>query len=120
MSEIRATTISDAAGTGPITLTGQSAAKAWVNYNATGTVAIRDSVNVSSLTDISTGVIDTNFTTAMSASDTYGISSCANSDIAAIWGGQNISTRFRSYMTNLSGTTVDHIYALYTIHGDLA
>ncbi len=33
MSEIRATTISDAAGTGPITLTKQSAAKAWVSYN---------------------------------------------------------------------------------------
>jgi len=40
MSEIRATTISNAAGTGPITLTGQSAAKAWVNFNGTGTVAI--------------------------------------------------------------------------------
>jgi enamine deaminase RidA (YjgF/YER057c/UK114 family) len=29
MSEIRATTISNAAGTGPITMTGQYAAKAW-------------------------------------------------------------------------------------------
>ena len=51
MSEIRATTISDAAGTGPITLTKQSAAKAWVNFNGTGTAAIRDSFNHSSLTD---------------------------------------------------------------------
>ena len=55
MSEIRATTISNAAGTGPITLTKQSAAKAWVNFNGTGTVAIRDSENVTSLTDSGTG-----------------------------------------------------------------
>ena len=55
MSEIRATTISDAAGTGPITLTGQSAAKAWVNFNGTGTAAISDSLNMSSLTDNGTG-----------------------------------------------------------------
>ena len=65
MSEIRANTISDAAGTGPVTLTGQSAAKAWVNFNGTGTVAIRDSGNVSSITDNGTGFYTVNFTTAM-------------------------------------------------------
>jgi hypothetical protein len=66
MSEIRATTISNAAGTGPITMTGQYAAKAWVNFNGTGTVAIRDSMNVSSLSDTSTGEYEVNLTNAMS------------------------------------------------------
>ena len=65
MSEIRATTISDAAGTGPVALTGQYAAKAWVNFNGTGTVAIRESGNVSSITDNGTGNYTVNFTTAM-------------------------------------------------------
>jgi hypothetical protein len=65
MSEIRATTISNAAGTGPITMTGQYAAKAWVNFNGTGTVAIRESGNVSSITDNTTGDYTVNFTTAM-------------------------------------------------------
>ena len=65
MSEIRATTISNAAGTGPITMTGQYAAKAWVNFNGTGTVAIRQSGNVSSITDNTTGDYTVNFTTAM-------------------------------------------------------
>ena len=65
MSEIRATTISDAAGTGPITLTGQSAAKAWVNFNGSGTVATRDSVNVSTLTDLGTGHYGVSFTNYM-------------------------------------------------------
>ena len=41
MSEIRATTISNAAGTGPITMTGQYAAKAWVNFNGIGPAPLR-------------------------------------------------------------------------------
>ena len=44
-------------------------AKAWVNYNGTGTIAINDSYNVSSLTDDATGKWDVNFSTAMSSVD---------------------------------------------------
>ncbi len=44
-------------------------AKAWVNYNGTGTIAIQDSYNVSSLTDDATGKWDVNFSTAMSSAD---------------------------------------------------
>jgi hypothetical protein len=40
-------------------------ARAWVNFNGTGTVAIRASVNVSSITDNGTGQYTVNFTTAM-------------------------------------------------------
>ena len=40
-------------------------AKAWVNFNGTGTVAIRDDFNVSSITDNGTGSYTVNFTTAM-------------------------------------------------------
>lgn len=65
MSEIRATTISDAAGTGPATLTGQYAAKAWVNFNGSGTIAARDSENVSSLTDNGAGNYTVNFSNSM-------------------------------------------------------
>jgi hypothetical protein len=41
-------------------------ARAWVNFNGTGTVAIRASGNVSSITDNGTGDYTVNFTTAMS------------------------------------------------------
>jgi hypothetical protein len=41
------------------------AARAWVNFNGTGTVAIRASGNVSSITDNGTGDYTINFTTAM-------------------------------------------------------
>ena len=39
--------------------------RAWVNFNGTGTVAIRASGNVSSITDLGTGYYQVNFTTAM-------------------------------------------------------
>lgn len=39
--------------------------RAWVNFNGTGTVAIRDSRNVSSITDGGVGVYTVNFSTAM-------------------------------------------------------
>jgi hypothetical protein len=40
-------------------------AKAWVNFNGTGTVAIRASYNVSSITDNGSGDYTVNFTTAL-------------------------------------------------------
>jgi hypothetical protein len=44
---------------------GGNAVKAWVNFNGTGTVAIRASFNVSSITDNGTGRYTLNFTNAM-------------------------------------------------------
>jgi hypothetical protein len=41
------------------------AAKAWVNFDGTGTVAIRDSFNVSSITDNGTGLYTLSFTNPM-------------------------------------------------------
>jgi hypothetical protein len=39
--------------------------RAWVNFNGTGTVAIRGSGNVTNITDNGTGEYTVNFTTAM-------------------------------------------------------
>ena len=64
MSTLRVDTIQNAAGTdSPINVPGT--AKAWVNFNGTGTVAIRASYNVSSITDNGTGDYTVNFVTAM-------------------------------------------------------
>ena len=43
--------------------------RAWVNFNGTGTVAIRASGNVTSITDNGTGDYTVNFTTAMQDAD---------------------------------------------------
>ena len=53
-------TIQDSAGTEIGTF-----CRAWVNFNGTGTVAIRASFNVSSITDNGTGDYTVNFTNAM-------------------------------------------------------
>ena len=53
-------TIQDSAGTQVGTF-----CRAWVNFNGTGTVAIRASFNVSSITDNGVGDYTVNFTTAM-------------------------------------------------------
>ena len=50
----------NASGTAPV-----YACRAWVNFNGTGTVAIRSSGNVSSITDNGTGNYTVNFATAM-------------------------------------------------------
>lgn len=57
------------------------ACRAWVNFNGTGTVAIRGSGNVSSITDNGTGLYTVNFITAM-PDTSYAITSA----------GANIST----------------------------
>jgi hypothetical protein len=60
----RITTALNATGSAPI-----YACRAWVNFNGTGTVAIRASGNVSSITDNGTGDYTVNFTTAMPNTD---------------------------------------------------
>lgn len=63
MSTLRVNAVTDVAGTGQPPVNG--AAKAWVNFNGTGTVAIRASFNVASITDHATGAYTVNLTTAM-------------------------------------------------------
>jgi hypothetical protein len=55
--------------------------RAWVNFNGTGTVAIRASGNVTSITDRGTGAYTVNFTTAMSDAS-YGFATTAGSPAA--------------------------------------
>ena len=52
--------IATVSGTAPLYM-----CRAWVNFNGTGTVAIRASGNVTSITDAGTGQYTVNFTTAM-------------------------------------------------------
>ena len=59
MSTIRVNSLQNTSGVEMYT------AKAWVNFNGTGTVAIRASGNVSSITDNGTGSYIVNFTNAM-------------------------------------------------------
>jgi hypothetical protein len=55
--------------------------RAWVNFNGTGTVAIRASGNVSSITDNGTGNYIVNFTTAMFDSSFAAVSATSNDGV---------------------------------------
>jgi hypothetical protein len=129
MSEIRATTISDAAGTGPITLTKQSAAKAWVNFSGQATISIRNSLNVSGLVDNGAGDYTVNFTNTFSgnyfadcSATVYNIAYPRNCGITSLGSMQVSSIRFINGYSNPLGTGVaeDPDYAGVLIHGDLA
>jgi hypothetical protein len=83
MSTLRVDTIQNAAGTdSPINVPGT--AKAWVNFNGTGTVAIRASYNVSSITDIAAGVYAVNFTTALVDANYSAVSMSADASAGTI------------------------------------
>jgi hypothetical protein len=60
MTPLRLRNALNATGSAPV-----YACRAWVNFNGTGTVAIRASGNVTSITDNGTGTYTVNFTTAM-------------------------------------------------------
>ena len=68
-SVLNVDTIADKAGTGPVELTKQQAAKVWTHFTAVSSTAIRDSLNTSSLTDLTTGSTRATFTSAMSNND---------------------------------------------------
>ena len=68
----------NASGSAPV-----YACRAWVNFNGTGTPAIRASGNVSSITDNGTGDYDVNFTTAMTDVN-YSVTGIAMRDSANI------------------------------------
>jgi hypothetical protein len=74
-----------------------------VNLDGTGTVAIRESGNVSSITDNGTGDYTVNFTTAMPDTN-YCVGVAAKEDTAA--GGQNMQASSRRTADAVGSTRV--------------
>jgi len=122
-SVLNVDTIADKAGSGPVGLTKQHAAKAWMQAVGAGT-SYNDSFNTSSLTDIGTGNIRVTYTNNMS-----------NDDSSLTIGHQYTGTGGTgAYFANAGAmTTSTHEHAHYenaalkdpvkydgTIHGDLA
>jgi len=100
-------------------------AKAWVNFNGTGTVAIRASYNVSSITDNGTGTYTVNFTNAFadanySATGTSGHQVGTAGDIIAVirtaTGEEPTVTNFKIETRRSStGSTVDVSYVFAAV-----
>ena len=83
-SQLNVDTIADKAGSGPVGLTKQHAAKVWVNY--TSSTTIRDSFGISNLVDDGTGDYTANFSVTF-----------ANDDFAVTSGGANGSASATAY-----------------------
>lgn len=75
------------------------AARAWVNFNGTGTVAIRASGNVSSITDNGVGLYTVNFTNALTDAN-YSVAGWATNAT----GGALITMSYTNGGTNLTTT----------------
>jgi hypothetical protein len=96
----------NASGSAPV-----YAARAWVNFNGTGTVAIRASGNVSSITDNGTGDYTVNFTTAMPDANfaSQGFAWASNKNAAAIFLGQPVTTTNPQTASSVRVATRDNI-----------
>lgn len=95
--------------------------RAWVNFNGTGTVAIRASGNVSSITDNGTGDYTVNFTTAMPDAN-YSVQFMAGSGGSSMF--NHIETPFgtapttssvRAQVANSAGGATDAAYCSIAI-----
>jgi hypothetical protein len=81
--------------------------RAWVNFNGTGTPAIRASGNVSSITDRGTGEYTVNFTTAM-----------PDANYCAVLAHENIDFGGTTFIQSAAGVTTSSIQvASYDING---
>ena len=96
--------------------------RAWVNFNGTGTVAIRASGNVSSITDNGTGDYNVNFTTAMVDANYAAIGSTQGSGVSVVpiismnQGNSQTTTRVNVYLTGgTGGVTFDYNYVAVAI-----
>ena len=125
MSTLKADTIVASDGTSPVTLTKQSAAKAWANFNGTGTIAFRDSLNHSSLTDSGTGKYVIAITSSMNNDDYSLLTGVGRSNSNYYSGGDLLPSHFLTSGYSLSsintaGTSLDFEVPTSGIHGDLA
>ena len=94
--------------------------RAWVNFNGTGTVAIRSSGNVSSITDNGVGDYTVNFTTAMpdanySVVGTTGTGSGANKATFEAPTATPTTSAVRGVTSDFAGTITDYAYVSVAI-----
>ena len=126
MSTLRADTIQSTGG-GAATLTNQSAAKSWINFNGSGTIAARDSFNFSGLTDNGTGDYTVTMASAM-ANDDYCITvSGGDASVGYVTrtfddGSARSTTAYRTFSLNIAASPAggDGAFQERTVHGDLA
>lgn len=121
-SELRVNTLKDSAGNNSIgmSVVANGTAKVWVNFNGTGTVAIRDDNNVTSITDGGTGLYTVNYTNNMSNAN-YAANFSNTIQNSQINSNANMTSSAIGLRTrNSSFTNTDSDTCLVAVQGDLA
>jgi len=111
-SAISIASLSTASGSAP-----SYSARAWVNFNGTGTPAIRASGNVSSITDVSTGRYKVNFATNMPDID-YAVtvaSQQANNNDSQVHNIEAPNVAYVEFQRRENGTVYDSSYIFVTV-----
>lgn len=95
---------------------------AWVNFNGTGTVSIRDGYNVSSITDIGVALFTVNFANALANANysaTFSCSLVGNASIVSITEqlASSVSIRTAYLTTAQAGTGIDQSIVNMSIVG---
>ena len=125
-SELRVTTLSNATGDGPATLTKQSAAKHWSVWTQVTTTALKDSFNTSSIADVSSGYTTVNFTDNFETQNyAYSGSAQGNGFGSPVFNQNTLSNKLTSgiqvrVLKNTDNGLVDPDDVVMNIHGDLA
>jgi len=125
MSTIISANVSDGTLSIPTAFVTNGSAKVWVNLNGTGTIAVRDSFNVSSTTDLGAGQYRFSFGSAMATANYCGQISTEENGLTPSVGinntGSGISSGSCDVETHIyNGNTFDAEYVLFSLHGDLA
>mgnify|MGYP003636140863 CR=1 FL=1 len=98
----------------------QGLAKAWADFNGTGTAAVQDSHNIASTTDNGTGDYTFTYTNAMGGTD-YSYMLSGNSEpIPYELGTSRSANLCRALIRNSSNAAADTDAISMLIHGDLA
>jgi hypothetical protein len=124
MSELRADTITGSDGTSPVTLTKQSAAKAFAQFAGDGTAQINESFGMSSLSDTGAGLYVLTVSSAMSSSDytvvLHGISDASYPAHVGSYDTSRTTTTFPVNSSNSGSAWADVSTLDAVIFGDLA
>jgi hypothetical protein len=118
-SVLNVDTIADKAGTGPVALTKQSAAKARLSLDGTGTISVTGSFNISSTSDDATATYTANYTSNMSDA-TYSVSGSLTNNSNVMHCVSALSASSFTTIHRLYNNTLTDTKPMSSVHGDLA
>ena len=107
----------------------QGRAKLWLNMQGSGTVAINDSFNVSSVTDLGTGMYQANFSITMANTNycslvnkmltTTGGNTSTDDVLTGMNNTAQLTTSTKFFSRDATGGTVDSVHMFLAVFGDV-